>query len=546
MVLLLTLLLLPLVCLSKPPLEYILLKRYLETRDIYTAYYLLSNFRGSVFEDELRVELAWDLLKAGRGEEALKVIKGVDLGRVRDIYADKLTRIWSYLRLDPKPIAVRFPERFPDLLGSLNLTEEERREVLNRLLTKGRYETVLKLAGDLCLYRTVALYRLGRLREVARVAQRCDDKRAWRYGLVSLIKTSGIEEAKRFALKKKDPDLYFLLGWELLMRGDLKGARRYIARSGENLRRYFYLALIRYMEGRYRIAYEILSEAEELAKGSMEKARIYFWKFKVLMEIGDKVMAYYYLSRATGEEGFYGAVARKMIGERVYRRPVLRVADGGDPATLSRLMGIAEAGFPYYLRLEILRKRDTLSPWDLLEISRIDPHTAVVIAARRFGVGSDVYRYLAFPTPYRAIVRRASERFGVEDALIYAVMRQESLFDPFVVSRSDAKGLMQLIDKTAEWVGRRFGINSENLFNPETNILLGTAYLKFLMDLWEGDLVRVLASYNAGHGVVSRWKRYEDDFLYIELIPYRETRKYVKRVLWFYYVYREVLSEGGS
>ncbi len=545
MVLLLTVLL-PLVCLGKPPLEYLLLKEFLKTRDIYTAYFLLDNFREAVFTDELRVELAWELIRLGRREEAQKVIREADLSNVRDAYADKVLEIWSVLRLDPKPLVLRFPERVPQLIGKVQLSREEKEKILKRLVMRRRYRDVLRIAGDLCFYKTLALYRLGRFKEAVNTGENCEDKRAWIYTFLSLLRSSGMEGARRFVLRKDDPDLYFLLGWEFLQKGDLKRARRYISRSGENLRKYFYLAVIRYMEGRYRIAYEILSEAEELAKGSTERSRIYFWKFKVLSSLGDKVMAYYYLSKASEEEGFYGAVAKRLLGDKVFRRPVIRVSDSYDRSLVSRLTGIAEAGFPYYLRLEIMRVAEKVSPWDLLALSRLDPGAVIRITARRFGAGSDVYRAVAFPTPFREVVRRASENFGIGEDLIYAVMRQESLFDPFALSRSGAKGLMQVMDTTARWVREKFRIDGKNLFDPETNVMIGTAYLRYLLDLWEGDLIRALASYNAGPEAVKRWRRFPDDFLYIELIPYRETRKYVKRVLWYYYVYREVLSEGGS
>ena len=542
---LLILLIVPFLVPAKPPVEYELLRRFLDTRDVYTAYFLLDRFRDAVFVDELRIELAWDLLKRGDREEALRVAKHVNLERVRDLYASKVYDIWTNLPLDPKPFLLRFPEKAIHLLGRVKITEEEKEKVLSRLITKKLYREVIRFSGDNCFYKTVALYRLGRYREAVKLARECKDRRSWRYGVISLIRLGDLGGAKRFAIRKDDPDLYFLIGWEFLMRGDLKKARRFIDMSGENLRRYFYSALVRYVEGRYRLAYEILSEGEKVARGSIDRARIYFWKFKVLKAMGDDVMAHYYLAKAAEEEGFYGAVAKRILGEKVHRGSAIRARDGDPPLWLSRLIRIAEAGFPYYLRLEILKMEGQISPWDLPLISRLDPHAAIRIAARRFGVGSEVYRAVAFPTPYREIVRRAAKRFGVDEALVYAIIRQESLFDPFIVSRSDAKGLMQLIDPTARWIARRIGIVPKDIFDPETNVTLGVAYLSYLMEMWNGDMLRVLASYNAGPNAVGSWRRIEDDFLFIELIPYGETRKYVKRVLWYYYVYKEILSEKG-
>ena len=72
--------------------------------------------------------------------------------------------------------------------------------------------------------------------------------------------------------------------------------------------------------------------------------------------------------------------------------------------------------------------------------------------------------------------------------------------------------------------------------------LLVLSTLSLGLDYWDGNLVKALASYNAGPRAVSRWKDFGDDYLFIELIPYKETRKYVKRVLYNYYVYREILK----
>jgi len=103
-------------------------------------------------------------------------------------------------------------------------------------------------------------------------------------------------------------------------------------------------------------------------------------------------------------------------------------------------------------------------------------------------------------------------------------------------------GLMQLMDFTAKWKAERLGMSVKDLFDVETNITLGTAYLRFLLDYWNGNLAKAVASYNAGQGAVSRWKDYGDDYIFIELIPYKETRDYVKKVLYNYYIYNELLK----
>ncbi|MCS7284908.1 MAG: lytic transglycosylase domain-containing protein, partial [Hydrogenobacter thermophilus] len=112
----------------------------------------------------------------------------------------------------------------------------------------------------------------------------------------------------------------------------------------------------------------------------------------------------------------------------------------------------------------------------------------------------------------------------------------------FAVSRSGAKGLMQLIENTARWMSQKAGVPLQDVFSPETNILLGSAYLRYLYDMWEGDLIKVLASYNAGENRVKYWSMQDDPYVFIETIPFKETREYVKRVLYNYYIYSELLK----
>lgn len=117
--------------------------------------------------------------------------------------------------------------------------------------------------------------------------------------------------------------------------------------------------------------------------------------------------------------------------------------------------------------------------------------------------------------PFAELIREASLRYGVEAGLIEAVMATESAFNPFAVSRAGAIGLMQLMPDTAS----RYGVS--DIYDPRENVLGGTRYLSYLLTLFDGDLDRVLAGYNAGENAVLR---------YGGIPPYRETRGYVRKV----------------
>ncbi len=153
------------------------------------------------------------------------------------------------------------------------------------------------------------------------------------------------------------------------------------------------------------------------------------------------------------------------------------------------------------------------------------------------GEGSSFLNRYLYPLAYWDTVRDESHRHEVDPYLVLAVMRQESLFQDDVVSFADARGLMQIIPPTGQRIARQMGVpdfTPEMLFNPKTNIAFGVWYLKKLMQRSDGDLVRVLSSYNAGESRADMWwrrhKHLELDER-IESITFRETRGYVKRVL---------------
>ena len=120
-------------------------------------------------------------------------------------------------------------------------------------------------------------------------------------------------------------------------------------------------------------------------------------------------------------------------------------------------------------------------------------------------------------TPYGDLIYAAAERHSLNPALVAAVVRAESAFNPKAVSVKGARGLMQLMPAT----GRRFGLAVDDAFDPAKNLDAGTRYLRWLVDRFEGRLSHSLAAYNAGEGAVDR---------YDGVPPYGETRRYLRRI----------------
>lgn len=131
-------------------------------------------------------------------------------------------------------------------------------------------------------------------------------------------------------------------------------------------------------------------------------------------------------------------------------------------------------------------------------------------------VAADTHRY-------DALIKKHANAKGLDFYLVKAVIRAESGFNHTIVSPKKAQGLMQLIPATA----RRFGV--KNAFSPDQNIRGGTTYLKWLLKRFDGNVEYALAGYNAGEGAVDR---------YSGVPPYKETRRYIKRIKRFYKAYK--------
>ncbi len=158
-------------------------------------------------------------------------------------------------------------------------------------------------------------------------------------------------------------------------------------------------------------------------------------------------------------------------------------------------------------------------------------------------------KLLMFPLPYWETVGKEAGKNRLDPRLLLALMRQESAFNPYAVSRANALGLMQIIPATAEKISRKLDMKnpgSENLLDPRTNIKMGAFHLASLLKEYRGNVAPAVASYNAGKKAVKGWiGKFPDDGLmeFIEKIPFGETRGYVKNVLRNYGIYKEMYKQ---
>lgn len=170
--------------------------------------------------------------------------------------------------------------------------------------------------------------------------------------------------------------------------------------------------------------------------------------------------------------------------------------------------------------------------------------SVVLVLALLAGTGFAVIM-AAYPLRYRDYITESATEFDIEPNIIASLIRAESGFDKNAKSHRGAVGLMQLLPSTADWIAQKNGESAEfDLTDPETNIRLGTMYLRYLFDRFV-DLRTVLIAYNAGEGNVAKWLsdpnfaiKKEDGSSILLTSPFPATNAYVDRILGARWIYR--------
>lgn len=161
-----------------------------------------------------------------------------------------------------------------------------------------------------------------------------------------------------------------------------------------------------------------------------------------------------------------------------------------------------------------------------------------------------IYKNVFFPRRYKDIVEQACQIYGTDPNLVYAIIKQESGFNKNAVSKSGAKGLMQIMDATAEEMIMDIdSINNQNydIYDPYINVFVGTKYISYLINHFDGNYYLAIIAYNAGMGKVEKWieKPYNEYTKYeevYEIIDYKETRNYITNILSYYDNYTKLYN----
>ncbi|HEY2629188.1 MAG TPA: transglycosylase SLT domain-containing protein [Usitatibacter sp.] len=293
---------------------------------------------------------------------------------------------------------------------------------------------------------------------------------------------------------------------------------------------------------------QTLSSIQALSPQEAREPTWRYWRARALRSLGETEAANGLLKTVASQPTFYGLLAADELGIVVTPQWDGYRPTQEDLARVNALPGIQRALELYRVDLDneafrewiwAIRGLDDKGLLAAAEIARAanEPDRAINTAEKTLQLHDFAQR---FPIPHHDALATAARQWDMDEALVYGIIRQESRFMPEAKSRAGATGLMQLMPSTARWVARQMSVayRPGMLVVPETNLQMGTYYFKRVLDDL-GSPVLATAAYNAGPGRARRWRdeRPMESAVYIETIPFNETRDYVKKVLtnaWYY------------
>lgn len=284
---------------------------------------------------------------------------------------------------------------------------------------------------------------------------------------------------------------------------------------------------------------------DAMPPGLAAKPEWVYWLGRAHKAAGRSTEANLLFGRIAGEPHFYGNLADEELGRTIVPPPKAAPLSREEIARAAATGGLQRslAFFRLDLRTEAVREwnfslrgmndRELLAAADLARRNNIYDR-AINTADRTVKEHDYSMRYLA---PFVEQVRPAARTQSLDDAWVYGLMRQESRFITNAKSSVGASGLMQLMPATARWVAKKIGLRDYDhgrVNDTETNLLLGTSYMRMVMESLDNHPVLASAAYNAGPGRARKWQdpnRALEGAIYAESIPFSETRDYVKKVM---------------
>ena len=291
---------------------------------------------------------------------------------------------------------------------------------------------------------------------------------------------------------------------------------------------------------------DVLSAINAMPEAQRNDAAWRYWRARALHALGRHAEALKIFLPLSAEHTFYGQLAGEELGDTPVLSAVQPTYQPGkkDIEIIENLPGVRRTLALYRMDL----RTDALREWawvirnfndqELITAAEIARRNemydrAINTADKTVLVHDFSLRYLA---PYRSAMREHIREYGLEEAWVYGLMRQESRFVTSAKSGVGAAGLMQIMPTTARWIAKKLGLKDyrESLIHQlDTNLTLGTYYMKNMLSSLDDSPVLASAAYNAGPGRARRWRAETplEGAIYTETIPFDETRDYVKKVM---------------
>ena len=284
-----------------------------------------------------------------------------------------------------------------------------------------------------------------------------------------------------------------------------------------------------------------------------------YWQARALIETGDVSQGQSIYNRLAEDRSFYGFMAADAVMKpySVVDKPVflgdnaletvLQLADFKVVQELAYLNRDAEAKRQWWFAVNKLSKEQRMIAAKLAQLWQWDQVAIITL------VKADYWDDLGvrFPVNYLTLVQRNADRQAIDPAIIFGLMRQESMLDQNAQSAVGARGLMQIMPETGRQIARKLNepwLAENSLFTPDVNIKYGAFYYKQLLSRFDGQFALATAAYNAGPNRVSKWlpgDRSVPADVWIETIPFKETRKYVTAVLSYAIIYQQRIQRNA-
>lgn len=294
---------------------------------------------------------------------------------------------------------------------------------------------------------------------------------------------------------------------------------------------------------------ELIAFVQKLTVGIKELPMWRYWRGRAFENLGNLATAKEIWQTLAQERDYYGFLAanRLKIQPKLNHKPI-SFTEHEERELLAQFSGLVR-GLEFRL---VGMEKEARKEWTAAT-KTLTPRQAEIAAAiayrdgwfdRAIFTASKAASYddleVRFPLAYYEIFNEGAREQGVDLAWVYGIVRQESAFMDTAVSNAGAQGLMQLMPATAKMVARSIGLKVNDIYDERTNVKLGIAYLKQQLDKFDGNYMLATAAYNAGPGRAASWAAANPCISpdsWVELVPFPETRNYIKYVLTYTAIY---------